>query len=154
MFKCVVLLLFISQVCADEELMASLLNHPLLTKVFGLIDQLMVQVRTMQSLITRASKLTEQIPADLRSVFGVCFTDAWNASTIEYSARLNEAETIRLPKIRDQLKQVTSLTEQLTVMNMTDRVITDITLNMIKPSLSFVTEMLDCFKNKTQLPLF
>lgn len=154
MLKCIILLLFISQVFSNEESTVSLLDNPLLTKVFGLIDQLLGQVRNMQSLITRAYKMTDQIPVDLRSFFGVCFTDAWNTSRTEYSAQLNEAETIRLPKIRDQLKRATSPEEQLSVMNMTDRIITDITLNVIKPSLSFVTEMLDCFKNKTQMTLF
>lgn len=154
MFKFIIFLLVISQVFSDEEPTVSLFNHPLLTKIFGLIDQLMVQVRNMQSLITRASKMIDRIPDDLHSSFATCFTDAWNASRIEYSAKLNEAETIHLPKIKHQLKQAANLEEQLNIMNTTDQIITDITSNVIKPSLSIVTEILNCLKNKTQLTLF
>lgn len=155
MFKFILLLLIISQVfSAEDESIASLLDHPLLTKVFGLIDQLMVQVRNMQSLITRVSNMIDRIPDSLQSSFTTCFTNAWNASRIEYSTKLNEAEMIHLPKIRNQLKQAANLEEQLNIMNTTDRIITDITMNVIKPSISIVTEIVNCLKNKTQLPFF
>jgi hypothetical protein len=151
MLKCIILLLIIPQIFSNDDQVLSIADHPLFTKIFGLIDQLLIQVRKMQTLINRIHNIMDQMPANLRPYFKECFTVTHNTTSIQYSAELQEAEIIRIPQIRDQLKQATTLVQQLNAMNTTGRIITDVTLNVIKPSLAFVNEILDCFKAKYQL---
>jgi hypothetical protein len=148
MLKYIILLLIISQIFSNDEQILSISEHPLFTKIFGIIDQLLIQVREMQSLINRIHNMMDQMPNNLRPYFVKCFTVTHNTTSKQYSLKLQEAEMILIPQIRDQLKQATTLGQQLNVMNMTERVVNDITSNVIKSSLTFVNEILDCFKSK------
>jgi hypothetical protein len=153
MLKYIILLLILPQVFSNNEQILSITEHPLFIKTFGLIDQLLIQVRTMQSLINRIQNMMDQIPYSLHPYFAECFTATHNASSIQYSSKLNEAEMILIPQIKDQLKQATTLEQQLDTMNMTDRIIMDISLNIVRPSLLFVNESLGCLKSKYQLTI-
>ncbi len=153
MFKLLILFLCVQQIFSINEPTASISANPLFTKILGLVDQLLLQVRKMQSLIIRTYNMIDRMPVNLRPFFVGCFTATHNATRIEYSFNLNEAEMIRIPKIKDQLKQATTLEQQLSIMNVTDRIMADISLNVVKPSLSFVTEILDCLKSKSQFTL-
>jgi hypothetical protein len=150
MFKLFLLFLFIQQVLSTDKEVISISDHPLFTKILGLIDQLVVQVRRMQTLIIRTYDMIEQMPNDLRPFFSECFTAEHNASKARYSSNLNEAEISRIPRIKTQLKEATTLEQQLNIMNMTDRIVEDITYNVVKPSLSFVTGIIDCIRSKLQ----
>jgi hypothetical protein len=153
MFKLIIFFLIVQQVFSIDEQVLSISEHPLFTKILGLIDQLLIQVRKMQTLIIRTYDMINEMPNDLRPFFAECFTATHNNSRIQYSLNLGEAEITRIPQIKDQLNQATTLEQQLNIMNITDRIVADITLNVIKPSLSFVTEILDCFKSKSQLTI-
>lgn len=153
MFKFIILFLIVQPAFSTDEQVISISDHPLFTKILGLIDQLLVQVRKMQAFLTRTYDLFDRMPNDLRPFFAECFTATHNASRIQYYLKLNEAEVIRIPQIKDQLNQAETLKQQLNVVNMTDRIVADITLNVVKPSLLFVNEILDCFKNKSQLTI-
>ena len=153
MFKFIILFLIVEEVSSSNVQVTSISEHPLFKKIFALIDQLVIQVRKMQTLIICTYDMIEQIPNDLRPFFLDCFTTTHNISRIQYSLNLNEAELTRLPQIKYQLNQAKTLEQQLNVMNITDRIVADITLNIVKPSLLFVNEILDCLKSKTQLTL-
>ena len=153
MFKYIIFVLILAQVFSSEKQASSIFEHPLSTKVFGLIDELLDQIHKMQALIIRIYAMADQIPVGLRPYFAGCFTEKLNTSRIEYSAKLKEAELTGIPQMKDQMKQATTLEEQINIMNTTDRIIKDISLNVIKPSLSFVTEVLDCMKGKSQVTI-
>ena len=145
------LLLIIPHVFSNDEQVLSIAEHPLFGKIFELIDQLLHQVQRMQSLINRIHNIMNQMPANVLPYFKECFTVTHNITSIQYLAKLQEAEMVRIPEIRNQLKRATTLEQQLNAMNTTDRTISDVTLNVIKPSLDFVNEVLDCFKVKYQV---
>jgi hypothetical protein len=149
MLKFIILLLIIQQVLSADDQVVSISGHPLFIKIFGLIDQLLTQVRKMQSLIIRTYDVVDQVPNDLRPFFSECFTETHNTSKIQYSSNLMEAEATRIPQIKDQLSQAKTLEQQLSIMNITDRIVADITLNILKPSLLFVNEIHDCLKSKS-----
>jgi hypothetical protein len=153
MFKFIILLLIVQQVFSADDQVISISDHPLFTRLLGIIDQLLVQVRKMQTLINRTYDMVDRIPDDLRPYFAECFTATHNTSRIEYSLNLSEVEITRIPQMKDQLNQAKTLEEQLSIMNITERIVADITFNIFKPSLSFVTEILDCFKSKSQLTI-
>jgi hypothetical protein len=153
MFKFIILLVFVQQVFTTNDQVTTISDHPLFTKVLELIEQLLVQVRRMQTLIIRTYDLIEKMPNDLRPFFSECFTAEHNASKTQYSLNLNEAEMSRIPLLKAQLKQATTIEQQLNLMNMTDRIVEDITYNVVKPSLSFVTEVNDCIRNKFQIAI-
>jgi len=153
MFKFIILFLIVQPAFSTDEQVISIAEHPLFTKILGLIDELLAQVRKMQALIIRTYDLFDRIPNDLKPVFAECFTETHNASRIQYFLKLNEAEVTRIPQIKDQLNQAETLEQQLNVINITDKIVADITFNVVKPSFLFVTEILDCFKSKTQLTI-
>lgn len=151
MLKYIIIILSIQQILSLDDEVISISGHPLFRKIFGLIDQLLGQVHKMQSLIIRTYEMINHMPNDLRPVFDECFTETHNNSRIQYSSNLSEAEITRIPQIKDQLNQAKTLEQQLNIMNITDRIVADITLNILKPSLSFVSEIHDCLKSKSQL---
>jgi hypothetical protein len=153
MFKLIIFFLIVQQVFSIDGQLMSISEHPLFTKMLGLIDQLLVQVRKIQTLITRAYNTMDIMPNDLRPFFAECFTATHNTSRVQYSLNLSEAEISRIPQMKDQLKQATTLEQQLYLINITNRIVEDISLNVVKPSLSFVAEILDCLKNKSQLTI-
>lgn len=141
MFKYLLFLCLVQQTFSSDEVVTS-------TSTFGLIDQLLDQIRQAQESIKRTYDMFNQIPVNLRPYIAECFTTAHNTSRIAYSLNLSRAEITRLPLIRDQLKQATTIEQQLTLMNMTERIVADITLNILQPSVSFVSKIVDCIKNK------
>ncbi|UJR25108.1 hypothetical protein I4U23_006467 [Adineta vaga] len=101
------------------------------------------QVRKIQLLISRTYDMIDQIPTDIRPIFSECVSDTYNLTRMQYTITLNEAEITRIPEIKGQLKQATTVEQQRNAMNKTDRIVADITLNVVKPSFSFLTEILD-----------
>ncbi|CAF1145590.1 unnamed protein product [Adineta steineri] len=153
MFKFILIFLIIQQVCSTDEQTHSLSKHPLFIKIFRLLDQLLLQVHEMQILIIRTYDMINELPYDLRPFYSECVNETNNVSKIQYSSNLNEAAIIRIPQIKSQLKQATTIEQQLNIMNITDRIVADISLNTIKPSFSLITEILDCFKSKSKLTM-
>ncbi|CAF1195689.1 unnamed protein product [Adineta steineri] len=153
MFKFILIFLIIQQVYSTDEQTHSLSKHPLFIKIFRLLDQLLLQVHEMQILIIRTYDMINELPYDLRPFYSECVNETNNVSKIHYSSNLNEAARIRIPQIKSQLKQATTIEQQLNIMNITDRIVADISLNTIKPSFSLITEILDCFKSKSKLTM-
>ncbi|CAF1222273.1 unnamed protein product [Adineta steineri] len=153
MFKFILIFLIIQQVYSTDEQTHSLSKHPLFIKIFRLLDQLLLQVHEMQILIIRTYDMINELPYDLRPFYSECVNETNNVSKIHYSTNLNEAAIIRIPQIKSQLKQATTIEQQLNIMNITDRIVADISLNTIKPSFSLITEILDCFKSKSKLTM-
>ncbi len=153
MFKFILVFLFVQRVVSTNEQTLSISKHPLFTKILGLLDQLLLQVRKMQTLMIRTYSMIDHIPNDLRPFFAECFTAIYNTSRIQYSLKLDEAKLTRIPQLKTQLKQATTLEQQLNIVNITDRIVADITLNIVKPSMLFITEILDCIKNKTHISM-
>ena len=125
--------------------------HPLFLEIFRLLDQLLFQVHKMQVLISRTDDMIDRIPIDVRPTFSDCVSETYNATRMQYSINLNEAEVTRIPEIKNQLKQAITIEQQWNAMNKTDRIVADITLNIVKPSLSFLTGILECLKRKSQM---
>ena len=148
MFQSLIFLLIVQHAVSDDVQLLPVSGQSLITKLLELVDQLLVQVRKMQALINRAYSVMDQVPDELHSFYAVCFTEARNASKIRYLDNLNEAAIHRLPQLRAQLEQATTLEQQLQMMNITDRTMTEVTYNIAKPSLLFVTEILNCLKDK------
>ncbi|CAF1198832.1 unnamed protein product [Adineta steineri] len=153
MFKFILIFLIIQQVYSTDEQTHSLSKHPLFIKIFRLLDQLLLQVHEMQILIIRTYDMINELPYDLRPFYSECVNETNNVSKIHYSSNLNEAAIIRIPQIKTQLTQATTIEQQLNIMNITDRIVADISLNTIKPSFSLITEILDCFKSKSKLTM-
>lgn len=141
MFKYLLFLFLVQQTFSSDGVVTS-------TSTFGLIDQLLDQIRQAQELIKRTYDIFNEIPVNLRPYTAECFTTIHNTSRIAYSLNLSRAEMTHLPSIRDQLKQATTIEQQLSAMNMTERIIADITLNILQPSVLFVSQIVDCIKNK------
>ncbi|CAF1145719.1 unnamed protein product [Adineta steineri] len=153
MFKFILIFVIIQQVYSTDEQTHSLSKHPLFIKIFRLLDQLLLQVHEMQILIIRTYDMINELPYDLRPFYSECVNETNNVSKIHYSSNLNEAAIIRIPQIKTQLTQATTIEQQLNIMNITDRIVADISLNTIKPSFSLITEILDCFKSKSKLTM-
>jgi hypothetical protein len=151
MFELLLTVLLVQQVLPANEQMIPLSKHPLFAKIFRLLDQLLFQVRRTRILLSRTYDVIDHIPDEFRQTFSECTPDKYNVIRMQYSLHLSEAEITRIPQIQTELKQATTVEQQMTLMNRTDRVVADITLNVVKPSLSLLTGILDCLARKFDL---
>lgn len=146
-----VFLLLQSVLSIDERQTVPSNAHPLFLEIFRLLDQLHFQVHKMQMLISRTDDMIDRIPTNVRPMFSDCVSETYNVTRMQYSINLNEAEVTRIPEIKSQLTQATTIEQQWNAMNKTDRIVADITLNVVKPSLAFLTGILECLKRKSQI---